>query len=82
VLHITAILCDTVLVVSQVEGLNGPVWEGTCRDNLSGKHERVSWTDSQLAAVLALAVDDSQMHHYPVAASAVAGWSPEVRPIP
>lgn len=62
------------------------LWQGTILDSLNGETAPVGWTDAQLAAVLAVAIDaDGSINDlglYDVAGAACEGMPDNLRPIP
>lgn len=86
-LHVTLILCDTLLTASVHRPSN--LWIGHCVDALTGKREDFQWNTEQMAAVIALAmagddlpVEEVQIGLRKIASPLVADWASEVNPIP
>lgn len=84
-LHLTLILCDTILIATRDIPVGG-MWSIVCTDALSGKIEHSSWSDEQLAAIVSLGIGSDMLPNatelYAIAETAIKGWQPEVRPIP
>lgn len=93
-IHVTILIEDTTIVAEyrvDREESTEPRWRGKCVDNLTGKFEKIDWTNEQMTAVLALGLgsvaEDSIPGYdtkklYEVAEEAIKGWQKEVRPIP
>lgn len=86
-LHVTMILSDAILIATM--RVNNR-WDVDCTDSLTGKYERSTWTNAQMAAVLALSMgvgedkepgyDLAELNR--VAQAAMVNWDPKVRLIP
>jgi len=77
----TTILEDTVIHATRnAIGM----WVGNCTDSSMSKVARINWTDSQMGAVLLIAVsdDDGDGELWKIAQDAVKDLPPECRPIP
>jgi len=83
-LHVTAILCDCVLIATRI---NGP-WIGKVTDVVTGISTTFTWTDEQIGAVMALALagetfqTSSMGQLHDLAEDAVRGIPPECQLIP
>ena len=91
---LTMIMEDTQISLHREGVTNEASWKGIIGDGHTGKNQEVSWTDEQLAAILALAIAgpdfEKQMpdlnssvaaHLYRIAEPAVKNLPKELRPI-